>query len=246
MARTKSIPRSLAAVTPLVELVGEQLEILLTPGPGELLGVARTRGPVSGRTDGAAAWLLVDGGRGQLQVGDTTVAVVGRDDVFEGSGWSATIPPATSFALDGHLNATVVWRPSERPAAMRVIDPADVVEETRGEGPTSRRVRTYVPSGPLIVGETLNEPGGWSSWPPHHHEHEEMYLYRFDSDLGFGIHVGYDDTSDRPVTVRDGSVVRITTGWHPVVAAPSSTMYYLWALAGDADVVDTRVDDRYT
>ena len=41
-------------------------------------------------------------------------------------------------------------------------------------------------------------------------------------------------------------MVRITTGWHPVVAAPGSTMYYLWALAGDADVVDTRVDSRYS
>lgn len=230
----------------LIEFAGEQIDQLLTPGPHELLGAARTRGVVSGRTGAAAAWVLIEGGHGRLQVGATDVTIDGRSDVFDGSGWSATIPPGTSFTLEGPLRATVVWRPSDRPAPVRVIDPAEVVEETRGEGPTTRRVRTYVPSGPLIVGETLNGPGGWSSWPPHHHEHEELYLYRFDTEPGFGVHVGYDDASDRPVTVRDGSVVRITTGWHPVVAAPGSTMYYLWALAGDADVVDTRVDCRYS
>jgi len=229
----------------LLELAGEHIEHLLAPGPGHLLGVARTRGDVSGRTGAAAAWVLVEGGRGRLRVGDTEVEIVGRDDVFDGPGWSATIAPATSFTLDGPLNATVVWRPAERPSVTRVIDPGEVVEETRGDGPTTRRVRTYVPSGPMTVGETLNAPGGWSSWPPHHHEHEEVYLYRFDAGTGFGVHVGYDDAADRPVTVRDGSVVRITSGWHPVVAAPGSTMYYLWALAGDRDVVDTRVDARY-
>ena len=49
----------------------------------------------------------------------------------------------------------------------------------RGDGATQRRVRTYVPEGELIVGETLNPPGGWSSYPPHRHDHEELYLYRF-------------------------------------------------------------------
>jgi 5-deoxy-glucuronate isomerase len=230
----------------LVELEGEHIEWLLAPGPDELLGVARTRGPVSGRTGAAAAWVLVEGGHGRLRAGAVDVAIAGRPDVFGAPGWSATIPPGTPFTLDGHLNATVVWRPSDRPAAVHVIDPADVVEETRGDGPTARRVRTYVASGTMIVGETLNEPGGWSSWPPHQHEHEEIYLYRFDAESGFGVHVGYDDAADRPVTVRDGSVVRISSGWHPVVAAPGATMYYLWALAGDTDVADTRIDARYT
>jgi 5-deoxy-D-glucuronate isomerase len=99
--------------------------------------------------------------------------------------------------------------------------------------------------GTLSAGETLNPPGGWSSWPPHSHEHEEVYLYRFDPPHGFGVHVAYDDAGDRPVVVRDGSIERITSGWHPVVAAPGFTMYYLWVLAGDTDTVDTRIDPRY-
>jgi 5-deoxy-D-glucuronate isomerase len=38
---------------------------------------------------------------------------------------------------------------------------------------------------------------------------------------------------DAPVIVRDGSIERIATGWHPVVAPPDCEMYYLRALAGD-------------
>jgi 5-deoxy-glucuronate isomerase len=139
----------------------------------------------------------------------------------------------------------VVWRASDRPTPTRVIDPAGVAEEVRGEGTTARRVRTYVPEGELIVGETLNPPGGWSSYPPHRHEHEELYLYRFDPPNGFGVHVSYDDGADSARVVRDGSIERITDGYHPVVAAPAASMYYLWALAGDHDTVDTRFDPRY-
>jgi 5-deoxy-glucuronate isomerase len=106
-------------------------------------------------------------------------------------------------------------------------------------------VRTYVPEGELIVGETLNPPGGWSSYPPHRHDHEELYLYRFAPASGFGVHVSYDEETDEARIVRDGSIERITSGYHPVVAAPAAAMYYLWALAGDHATVDTRIDPLY-
>jgi 5-deoxy-glucuronate isomerase len=206
------------------------------------LGVARTRGGAHVTTGDCVAWVLVEGGTGRVNVDGHDVEVNARRDVFDGPGWSAILGPQSEVTLDGELAATVVWRASDREVRSAVIDPATVSEEARGEGATARRVRTYVSEGPLIVGETLNPPGGWSSWPPHRHEHEEAYLYRFEPAHGFGVHVAYDeDDGDRPVIVRDGSIERITGGWHPVVAAPGFTMYYLWALAGDADTVDTQV-----
>jgi 5-deoxy-glucuronate isomerase len=234
---------------PLLELgpaPGTHVEHLLEPGPGARLGAIRTSGAVRAASTGAVVWLLIEGGAGRLRVGDQEVDVDGRTDVFERPGWSAIVPPGVEVALDGTLGATWVWRESDRPVEGRVIAPDDVEEETRGETTTRRVVRTYVAAGPLIVGETLNPPGGWSSWPPHCHDHEELYLYRFDPQQGFGVHVAYDERGDRPVVVRDGSIERITRGWHPVVAAPGFTMYYLWALAGDSDTVETRVDPRYT
>lgn len=229
-----------------IALAGDEITTLLEPGGAERIGVARTKGRARGRTDAAVAWILVETGSGALRVGAERADVSGRDDVFSAPGWSALVPPATDFELDGEIDATIVWRASDRELEPMVIDPATVADEMRGEGATARRVRTYVSEGPLIVGETLNPPGGWSSWPPHRHEHEEIYLYRFEPDHGFGVHVGYDDDADRPVIVRDGSIERITDGWHPVVAAPGFTMYYLWALAGTADSVDTRLDPRYS
>jgi 5-deoxy-D-glucuronate isomerase len=237
-----------------LELRGEGcVDRLLSPGAGARLGVARTSGAVSGEARGALAWIVVEDGRGRLGVssepgagsGAERVEVDGRDSVFERAGWSAVVGPGGRFELEGGLRATVVWRASARPTPSRIIDPATVCEEQRGEGATARRVRTYVPEGELIVGETLNPPGGWSSYPPHRHEHEEVYLYRFDPPGGFGVHVSYDDATDSARMVRDGSIERITTGYHPVVAAPASAMYYLWALAGDRDTVDTYVDPRF-
>jgi 5-deoxy-glucuronate isomerase len=229
----------------LLVLDAEHAEPLLEPGEEGRLGVRRSRGPARGETDAALAWLLVEGGHGAMTIGSDTVEVTGRRDVFDGPGWSAVVGPCSSFQLDGDLAATIVWRATDRGGESYAIDPSSVVEEARGEGTTARRVRTYVPEGPLIVGETLNPPGGWSSWPPHCHAHEEAYLYRFAPPHGFGVHVGYDEAQDRPVIVRDGSIERITTGWHPVVAAPGFEMYYLWALAGDTDTVDTQLDPRY-
>jgi 5-deoxy-glucuronate isomerase len=221
------------------------VDTLLTPGPGARLGVARTRGDVAGAVQDAVAWVLVEGGHGTLRVDDATTTVDGRAGVFEAAGWSAIVGAGSTFELTGDLRATVVWRAETRTIPSRVIAPDDVEDEERGEGATSRRVRTYVPDGPLIVGETLNPPGRWSSYPPHRHEHEEVYLYRFDPPSGFGMQMRSEsDADERGVVVRDGRIERITSGWHPVVAAPGATLYYLWALAG-ADTLETEFDARY-
>ena len=230
----------------LLDVSGDgRVETLLEPGAAGRLGAVRSDGSIEGRTAASIAWVVVEDGHGLLRAGDASVDVDGRGSVFERAGWSALVGPNARFALEGDLRATIVWRASARATPTRVIDPTTVAEEDRGEGTTARRVRTYVPEGELIVGETLNPPGGWSSYPPHRHEHEELYLYRFDPPKGFGVHVSYDDGHDEARIVRDGEVVRITDGYHPVVAAPAAEMYYLWALAGDHDTVDTQIDPTY-
>jgi 5-deoxy-glucuronate isomerase len=223
--------------------------VLLEPGSEGRLGVARSQGSSRGSvvvsTEDAAAWILVEGGEGELSIGGESVHVAGRDDVFTHAGWSALIGPGREVVLEGALRATFVWRAEDRELTSRIIDPADVTDEVRGEGTTQRRVRTYVDEGPLIVGETLNPAGLWSSYPPHRHEHEEIYLYRFDPPHGFGLQMRSEsDVDERAIVVRDGRIERITSGWHPVVAAPGATLYYLWALAG-ADTLDTEFDARY-
>jgi 5-deoxy-glucuronate isomerase len=247
-ARVRAVP--FRRVVVLLGIDGP-VRVLLEPGPGARLGVARASQPVAGRTDDSVAW-IVTSGTGTLRLGDATHELHGRRSVFDGPGWSAIVGPQTDFATEGELGVTIVWRATDgRPTPSRLIDPSAVPDEHRGERTTARRVRTYVSEGELIVGETINPPGGWSSWPPHSHEHEEIYLYDFDPPHGFGVHIDMGaDAAEReaaasPRVVRAGDVVRITTGEHPVVAAPGCTMAYLWALAGDADTATTRFNPRF-
>ena len=88
----------------------------------------------------------------------------------------------------------------------------------------------------------MNQPGGWSSWPPHRHEHEEVYVYRFDPAQGFGVALTYGGATELARIVHDGHVQRIPSGYHPVVAAPGYAMYYLWALAGQSDSLTPILD----
>jgi len=217
-------------------------EILFKPGPGRRMGLARGDGPLAGIADGAV-WLLVESGRGELGAGEHTAAVDGRADVFAGPGWSALVAPGESFSVAGELRWVLVWRPDPLPGetTTRLIAPGEAAVEARGAAPAARTVRTYVASGSLICGETLNPPGGWSSWPPHRHEHDELYHYRFAGADGFGVHL-----HDAEATlVRDGAAEYIETGYHPVVAAPATAMYYLWALAGSSPTLSPQPDPRY-
>ncbi|MEY2404660.1 MAG: 5-deoxy-glucuronate isomerase [Acidimicrobiaceae bacterium] len=199
-------------------------EVVLAREDGRL-EVLRGRGSFS--PDGAA-WVLLD-----------------RNDDFTTTGESALVAAGDTYALDDDVSWIAVVRPGAT-VATQTIDPRSVAIEHRGEGPTARTVRTYVSEGPLICGETINPPGGWSSWPPHRHEHEEVYLYRFAAPEGFGVQLVYEGDPAQPSIVRDGHIERIRGTYHPVVASPKSSMLYVWALAGESMTLTPEPDPRYT
>jgi len=43
------------------------------------------------------------------------------------------------------------------------------------------------PDAKLVLGEVINAPGRWSSYPPHHHPQPEIYHYRFSEPNGFAL-----------------------------------------------------------
>lgn len=186
-----------------------------------------------------------------------------RDDVFAGPGDAVYAPPGSSLMLEASAAAVVavVSAPVDGGApraAARVIRAADQRITHAGVGNWSRTIRTLLgpeqDAGRLIVGETVNPPGNWSSYPPHKHDRhappeevalEEVYFYRFKPEGGFGVQLVYGDGEERAQIVRDSEVVVIPSGYHPVVAAPGYALYYLWAMAGEGRELAPYLDPQH-
>ena len=109
------------------------------------------------------------------------------------------------------------------------------------------------PADKLMVVEVYTPSGNWSSYPPHKHEvHnpptevdlDEIYYYRIDRPGGYAHQRLYssDRQRDHTYTVRDGDVVLIRDGYHPVVAGHGYNVYYLNCLAGSARALSNTED----
>ena len=212
--------------------------------------------------DEAVAVVLT--GEVAARVGDEDLGTAGgRTDPFTQAGHAVYAPPGAPLELKGGPEGAVVAVVSaapgdDPPGAARIIGPDDYTPVTVGEGNWQRTVRTML--GPddrasrLLVGETLNPPGNWSSYPPHKHDEnappdevrlEEIYLFRVAPEGGFGVQLLYEPAGERSFMVHDGDVAVIRSGYHPVVAAPGYDLYYLWVLAGDGREMRPRFDPRH-
>lgn len=79
----------------------------------------------------------------------------------------------------------------------------------------------------MVMGEVFNQPGKWSSYPPHHHPQPELYYYQFDRPEGFGA--GFEGNT--PYKTENGSCLCIKGGnAHQQVTAPGYEMYYVWLI----------------
>jgi 5-deoxy-glucuronate isomerase len=181
-----------------------------------------------------------------LQLGEAG----GRSSVFEAAGYAVYVAPGATFRLIGVSAARLAVASAPAgdgtPGASRIIGPADQRIAEVGRDNWARTVRTIL--GPedaaarLLLGETINPPGNWSSYPPHKHDRqappdearlEEVYLFQVQPAGGFGVQVHYEDGLREASIVRDEEVAIIRSGYHPVVAAPGYALYYLWVMAGD-------------
>ncbi len=118
----------------------------------------------------------------------------------------------------------------------KYYSPAECRSEHRGAGTmretSTRIVRTIFdqsnrPEANLVLGEVIDYPGKWSSYPPHHHPQPEIYHYRFLPENGFGFAMLGDDV----LKVQHGDTVLILNdASHPQVSAPGYAMYYVWAI----------------
>jgi 5-deoxy-glucuronate isomerase len=181
---------------------------------------------------------------------------------FQGKPWSVYVPARASWRVTAttELELAVCSAPGGGTYSARLIGPDQVGRETRGTGTNTRHVANILPerepAHSLLVVEVVTPAGNWSSYPPHKHDvHnlpveadlEELYYYRIDRPEGYAIQKVYtrDKRLDYTLTVRDGEMVRVPEGYHPVVAAHGYNVYYLNALAGSARSMAASDDPDY-
>jgi 5-deoxy-glucuronate isomerase len=197
------------------------------------------------------ACLVILAGSADIEVaGQLYEASEGRTEVFED-----VAPPAVYAGAGAPYKVTarsmaelaVCTAPGAPGRASRLISPAAMGRESRGQGANARRVRNILPASEpadsLLVVEVVTPGGHWSSYPPHKHDTadgenetalEEIYYHRIKPAQGFAFQRIYtDDRSlDETFTVEDGDLVLVPRGYHPVAAAHGYDLYYLNVMAG--------------
>lgn len=190
-------------------------------------------------------------GKADVTAGVSDFGVLGgRKDVFEGSPTSVYVPAHSHYHVTakGPCEVAICSAPAKGGLPARVILPAEVGQETRGQGTNVRYVRNILPdtsphAESLLVVEVITPGGHWSSYPPHKHDTddfpnetylEETYYHRLKRGSGFAVQRVYTDDGslDETMAVGHGDVVLVPKGYHPVGAPHGFDLYYLNVMAG--------------
>jgi len=185
-----------------------------------------------------------------------------RANVFAGMPTALYLPIDTAFNVRAETDCELAlcFSLADEKFPARLITPQEVEVEVRGGANATRQINHILkpdfPAQRLLLVEVYTPSGNWSSYPPHKHDvHkppdevdlEEIYYYRIDRPEGYAIQRVYtsDGRIDQTLTVRDGEMVLIPEGYHPVVAAHGYNVYYLNALAGSARSMAASDDPDY-
>ena len=195
-------------------------------------------------------------GRWQVEVGARPSITQPAPMVYVPSGSKVCVR-----STDGPAKVTIAGALGKPGAHPVKIAGSGIVSKTVGKDNWTRTVFTHiadnVDAAHLICGETLNQPGGWSSCPPHKHDRfsppsevpmEEVYYFQLEPQQGFGFMRVYSDPADdekfdHAYAVEHGDTVLIPRGYHPVAACPGYTLNYTWILAGEGRQYGAWTDD---
>jgi 5-deoxy-glucuronate isomerase len=198
------------------------------------------------KIDGEEAVVILHEGRGEFAAGGSSWRV-SRSGVFTERATALYLPAGVELTVKAEtpLEAVLFSTPAPGGGTPTLLRPDQVQVNARGRGNYTREVHNIFVDDPhvrrLMVGETFNPPGHWSSFPPHKHDGrdgeptlEEVYYYRVDPPHGFGQQMLYTNDGECVThSVRDGDTVLLPYGYHPVSSPPGYRLYYLWGMAGE-------------
>ncbi len=187
-------------------------------------------------TEEETLWVLMSGRCRVSVIGGTTM--VARASLFDEGPYAvhAGLGEDVTFKAETTTEWTVTRTANPRQMGARLYRNDEFATEDRGaglaQGACRRLVRTIFdystrPDSHLVVGEVVNFPGRWSTYPPHHHPQPEIYHYRFTEPQGYG----HCEIGEDVFKVRGGDTALIPGGLdHSQVSAPGYGMYYLWVI----------------
>ncbi|WP_434362900.1 5-deoxy-glucuronate isomerase [Parasalinivibrio latis] len=158
-----------------------------------------------------------------------------------------TAGDSVSLIATTEVELAVCSAPGKGTYPSRVIGPADVDAEQRGNGYNKRYVQNILPddknADSLLVVEVYTDEGCTSSYPSHKHDRdappeetllEETYYHRLNPSQGFVIQRVYTDERDLDecMAAYDKDVVKVPRGYHPVATVAGYDSYYLNVMAG--------------
>lgn len=217
----------------------------------------------SAQTEGYEVALVILSGKATISCEGQSWEHLGeRNNVFEGKATTVYVPCGSEYRViaESDTQIAVCKVKAEEKFPAFVVKPEEVVVNQRGKETWNREVHDIlVESGEgrvhrLVIGETFNLPGQWSSFPPHKHDGEfypeepnleEIYHYQANPGQGFGVQLHYtkDGSIDDAYIVRNGDSFAVDKGYHPVSAGGGYQIYYLWFMAGETGRILKPYDD---
>jgi len=202
--------------------------------------------PLSFQTEQRETGLICLRGGGSIETAGQKFEAWRYDSLYVPRGHNVTVAPGSDGIDLAEVAAPVTGNYPVQFVRFSEIRQNPALRFATG-GPNSKRevnivIGKNVQAGRILAGVTFTEPGNWASWPPHEHGVmlEEAYLYIDMPAPAWGIQLVYSNpqTPELAVVVREGDVVVMPQGYHPNVAAPGSTVGFLWMMAAHREVED--------
>lgn len=177
-----------------------------------------------------------------------------RKSCFNDNPWVLHVPQGVEVKITGldESELCVTKTTNDLVFPSKLFTDKECASEERGKGTmretSTRIVRTVfdyskASYSKLVVGEVVDHPGKWSSYPPHYHPQPEIYFYKFNPENGYG----FCELGENAVKLKHNDTVKILDVTHSQATAPGYAMYYVWVirhLAGNPYITPTFVPEH--